>query len=302
MKTQAEEVIATIKHRCSLARAEKPAYRELYPFLEGLLVIQVQAKNTLQINPPELSPSLVATKWAEGFPLLRRWEFPLDLQAAAMVLAQIKAFIPESNHPFQKAHAALARVCDRPQEHQQAIWKSFLEHEWEPWEEWMDTEELDVSALLFLARSCLRPSLEGVAEDLLRKHPLPSSWLKGYCPICGSLPALLFLQGEGERMAYCSWCGTTWGLHRLQCPHCDNRYHESLGYFEVEGEPHYRVHYCRLCKKYFKLIDTRERLDFPYLPLEEWTTLHLDLLAQHDGWQMPASPSPAVYAEPPQEE
>ena len=45
------------------------------------------------------------------------------------------------------------------------------------------------------------------------------------------------------------------------------------------------------------MIDARERLDFPYLPLEEWTTLHLDLLAQKDGWKLPASPSPAVYTE-----
>jgi FdhE protein len=299
LKTQVDEAIATIKHQCRLAKTEKPAYGELYPFLEGLFVIQAQVKDSLNLNSPDLSPDLVKRKWAEGTPLLRRSEFPLDPQAAARVLAQVKEHIPTTNHPLRKAHAALSEVCDRHPEQEQAIWRSFLEHDWETWEEWIDTEDLDVASLLVLARSCLRPSLEWVAEDLLRRHPLPANWLQGYCPICGSLPALLFLQGEGERRAYCSWCGTTWGLHRLQCPCCDNRYHESLGYFQVEEEPHYRVHYCRLCKSYFKLIDTRERLDFPYLPLEEWTTLHLDLLARQEGWQLPASPSPAVYGTSP---
>jgi FdhE protein len=299
LKTQADEVIATIKRQCALARTEKPAYQELYPFLEGLFVIQAQAKNGLNLHSPELPPGLAERKWAEGAPLLLRWEFPLDLNAAAKVLGRLKDQIPTSNHPFRKAHAVLTQACDRHPEMEQTIWQSFLEHEWEPWEEWMDTEELDVASLLFLARNCLRPSLEWVAEDLLRRHPLPATWLKGFCPICGSLPSLLFLQGEGERKAYCSWCATTWGLHRLQCPCCDNRTHESLGYLLVEEEPHYRIHYCRLCKTYFKQIDTRERLDFPYLPLEEWTTLHLDLLAQQEGWQMPASPSPAVYRESP---
>jgi FdhE protein len=302
LKTQADDLIATIKQQCARAKSEKPAYGELYPFLEGLFVIQARVKDSLNLSSPDLLPDLVDMKWAEGSPLLRRWEFPLDLKAAAMVLAQVKDVIPESNHPFLNAHGVLSQALDRHPEQDQAIWRSFLEHEWEPWEEWLDTEELDVSTLLFLARSCLRPSLEWVAEDLLSKYPLPASWLKGYCPICGSLPALLFLRGEGERMAYCSWCGTTWGLHRLQCPTCDNRYHESLGYFDVEGESIYRVHYCRLCKSYFKLIDTRELLDFPYLPLEEWTTLHLDLLARQEGWQMPPSPSPAVYADSPGEE
>jgi len=302
LKTQADDVIATIKQQGARAKSEKPAYGELYPFLEGLFVIQAQVKDSLNLDSPDLLPDLVNMKWAEGSPLLRRWEFPLDLKAAAMVLARVKDVIPESNHPFLNAYAALSKALDRHPEQDEAIWRSFLEHELEPWEEWMDIQELDISILLFLARSCLRPSLEWVAEDLLTRYPLPASWLKGYCPICGSLPALLFLRGEGERMAYCSWCGTTWGLHRLQCPTCDNRYHESLGYFDVEGEPYYRVHYCRLCKSYFKLIDTRELLNFPYLPLEEWTTLHLDLLARQEGWQMPASPSPAIYAEPPGEE
>ena len=46
---------------------------------------------------------------------------------------------------------------------------------------------------------------------------------------------------------------------------------------------------------YFKLIDPREHLDRPYLPFEEWTTLHLDMLAQCEGWREAPSPSPQVY-------
>jgi hypothetical protein len=46
---------------------------------------------------------------------------------------------------------------------------------------------------------------------------------------------------------------------------------------------------------YFKLIDTRELLDPIYFPLEEWTTLHLDLVARKEGWEQPPSPSPVVY-------
>ena len=297
MNTEVKETFEKIKQSFALARTEKAAYEEFYPFLEALFLIQAALKSSLKLLPPELSSDLVRTKWAEGFPLLRRWEFPVDVEAAETILTQVKAHIPEANHAFRDSHAALRQALDRHADQKTAIWQSFLEHDWDPWEEWVMTEDIDISSLLFLARSCLRPSLDRVAEDILRRFPLPDTWLKGYCPICGSLPALLFLQVEGERKGYCSWCGTIWGMHRLQCPSCDNRLHESLGYFQVEGEAQYRVNYCRLCKSYFKMIDTRERLDFPYLPLEEWTTLHLDLLAQKDGWQQPASPSPAVYTE-----
>jgi FdhE protein len=297
LKTDSNETFEKIKRSFALAKADKPAYEEFYPFLEALFLIQAAVKSSLKLVPLELSSDLVQTKWAEGFPLLRRWEFPLDVEAAETILNQVRDHIPESNHAFGNAHTALRQALDRHSEQETEVWRSFLEHDWEPWEEWVHTEGIDMPSLLFLARSCIRPSLEWVAEDILKRFPLPDTWLKGYCPTCGSLPALLFLHGEGERKAYCSWCGTTWGLHRLQCPYCDNRLHESLGYFQLEAEPQYRVHYCRLCKSYFKMIDTRERLDFPYLPLEEWTTLHLDLLAQKDGWKLPASPSPAVYTE-----
>lgn len=227
--------------------------------------------------------------------MVSRTDFPVDADAAQAALNQLRERLPRTN---DKMNGALEVLCQSLAKHpgeRVAIWRSFLQHEWEPWEEWVETVNVDLASLLFIARSCLRPSLEYIAEDLLRRLPIPKEWLKGYCPVCGSLPALLFLLGEGERMGYCSWCGSQWGLHRLQCPSCDNRYHESLGYIYVEAEPHYRIQFCSLCKIYFKLIDTREMLAPPYFPLEEWTTLHLDLLAQREGWRQPLSLSAAVY-------
>lgn len=297
MKTEIDATIAKIKNAFALASTNKPAYSEIYPFLEALLVGQTRARSALKLLSVNFSEEVVHTKWAEGVPLLKRWDFPLDTPVAATLLAMVEEHLPASNEALRTAHAALKEGLARHPEQQTEFWQSFLHHDWEPWEEWVPMEGIDLASLLYLARSCLRPSLEWVAEDILRRFPLPDAWLKGYCPICGSLPSLLLLEGEGERRASCSWCGTRWGLHRLQCPFCDNRYHESLGYLFAEGEPHYRAHYCRLCKVYFKQIDIRERLDPPCLPLEDWTTLHLDLLAQQAGWQQPPSPSPAVYGE-----
>lgn len=297
MKADIDVTITQIRNAFALADTSKPAYREIYPFLEALLVGQLRAKSTLKLVPADLSREIVQARWAEGTPLLQRWDFPLDVQAAATLLGVVEKHLPLSNEALRTAHTALKEGLAKHSGQQPEFWRSFLHHEWEPWEEWVPTEGVDLASLLYLARSCLRPSLEWVAEDLLRRFPVPDSWLKGYCPICGSLPSLLLLEGEGERSASCSWCGTRWGLHRFQCPYCDNRYHESLGYLFAEGEPHYRAHYCRLCKVYFKQIDLRERLEPPCLPLEEWTTLHLDLLAQQAGWQQPPSPAPAVYGE-----
>jgi FdhE protein len=297
LKPDLDEALKNIKSTFALARKTKPAYEELYPFLETLFLLQATVKNSLELTSLEFSFDLVETKWDGGFSLLHRWDFPIDFQGADAVFSQIEDHIPSSNDELRKAWSALNQAFECLPTQKAELWQSFMQHDWEPWDEWVRTEGINMASLLFLARSCIRPSLEWSAEDLVRRFPIPESWSKGYCPICGSLPSLLFLSGDGERKAYCSWCGTVWGLHRLQCPYCENRYHESLGYLFVEAEPHYRAHYCRLCKHYFKQIDTRELLNFPNLPLEEWTTLHLDLLAQRAGWKQPPSPSPAVYGD-----
>jgi FdhE protein len=297
--TSANEIEA-IRRSFALARAGKPAYADLYSLLEPLFLLQADARKSLQLAPVELSVELVETKWKEGFPLLRRWDFPIDAAVAENLLARFKEHIPSGNSRMNAAHLKLSDALASFPDSKEDIWHSFLHHEGEPWQEWIAIDEADIASLLFLARNCLRPSIEWTADGLSRRFPLPKDWLRGYCPLCGSLPALLYLEGEGERKAHCSWCATHWELHRLQCPYCDNRHHESLGYLSIEAEPHYRAQYCRICKSYFKLIDTREMLDPPYYPLEEWTTLHLDLLARQAGWQQPPSPSPVVYGEEPQ--
>ncbi len=279
----------------ALARAEKPAYAYLYPFLEDLFLLRAASRNTLNIDPVRVDPQQVRTRWDAGFPLIRRWDFPVDAHAAGALLTMLGGSIPEANEQIKSAHSALSRSLAVYPGLKKAIWQSFLQHEMEPWEEWVDTGGVDVASLLFLARSCLRPAIERGAEELLSRFPVPDYWLKGYCPICGSLPSLLFLEGEGERKAYCSWCGTVWGLNRFQCCHCDNRLHDSLGYLYVEAEPQYRIQYCNRCNFYFKLIQAKEMAYPPYPALEEWTTLHLDLLAQRAGLKQAPSPSPVIY-------
>jgi FdhE protein len=285
-----------IRRAVALARAERPAYSHLYDFLEALLVAGAEIGGRLHIEIPSIDAGLAKSKWENGFPLLNRWDFPIDTVAAEDFLASIEKSLPGSNRQLANAYQSLKQSVTIHSERRREFWHSFLQHETGPREERLDIDsETDPASVLFLAMSAIRPSLELTARTLLQTHTVPPSWLSGYCPVCGSLPSLLYVYGEGGRKAFCSFCATRWDLHRLQCPYCENRHHESLGYIAIEQEPQNRIVYCDICRFYFKQIDLRELAYAPCLPLEEWITLHLDLLARKAGWRQPPSPAPAVY-------
>lgn len=284
-----------VRRAIQLAKKEKPAYRQILPFLEPLFLIQASVAESIEISRVAMSPEEATSKWSAGFPLILRMDFPLDVKAAHCVLVEIADHILEDNLSMRKAHQALSRALSREGANTAAVWQSFLRRAGDRLASREGISDTDLASWVFLGRSCIRPSIVWTARDLLSRFPVPNTWLRGYCPVCGSLPALIQSVGEGERSAACSWCGTNWKLYRLQCPSCENRDHEFLGYLYTDAEPLYRVQYCRLCKAYYKVIDTREMIEPPYFPLEEWTTLHLDLLAQQEGWIQPPSISETVY-------
>ncbi|MEJ5348914.1 MAG: formate dehydrogenase accessory protein FdhE [Desulfosoma sp.] len=285
----------TMRKAVNLARSTKPAYHELYDFLESVFASQLKVKPRCKVSLKPIKLQTIHAQWHAGRPLIRRWEFPLDIEAAEEVLDGITQAVPADNRELSGACAALSQALTRNPSAKDAIWESFLHHEWNPWEEWVETFGVDLPSLLYVARSCLRPSLEKTAEELLKTVSPDDLWQEGYCPVCGSLPSLITLEGEGFRRGHCSWCGTPWRLARFQCPVCNNRRHESLGYLYSDEEPGYRIDYCNQCRHYFKTIDARERLWPLWILLEEWTTLHLDLVAQRARWKTPPSPAPAVY-------
>jgi len=141
--------------------------------------------------------------------------------------------------------------------------------------------------LAFIVRNSIRPIFEAYANEL-KKYIDQGKWLKGYCPMCGSEPYIAKLKNEGGaegvRFLVCSACNFEWRFNRLKCPFCENGDHKKLRYFYTEKEGRaYRVDVCEKCKRYIKTVDTNE-VDEAILPLEDIGTLHLDLLAQDEGY------------------
>ena len=114
-----------------------------------------------------------------------------------------------------------------------------------------------------------------------------AGWNHGYCPTCGSWPALAEVVG-GHRTLRCSFCATGWERTRYACVYCD----ECAGPFVTaapnEDRKDRRVEICSNCGCYLKTVDQPELSPFPLLAIADLDTMDLDLAAMQHGYRRPA--------------
>ncbi len=149
--------------------------------------------------------------------------------------------------------------------------------------EWVESGDLEdappaAGLLRLLAWSAIRrtmaPVLTSYAE--MRKD---EEWLRAYCPVCGSLPALAHVHHDQPRALACGCCLANWQYQRIGCPFCENEDQNQLSVLTIEQEPLFRLDACGACHGYLKTyIGERDT----QLYLSDWSTLHLDLLAREN--------------------
>lgn len=150
-------------------------------------------------------------------------------------------------------------------------------------------------ACLHLAATLtLRPVLRTVGREVEAAAGL-GTWGKGYCPVCGALPALAILRRSGEDGAYlkshggqrwlhCSRCASSWRFKRHACPHCGNEEHDSLEYFQAQGGANERADLCRECGRYLVTYDASGALEEPTPDMAALGLLPMDIVMQRDGY------------------
>ena len=75
----------------------------------------------------------------------------------------------------------------------------------------------------------------------------------------------------------CGGCRTLWHWRRVGCPYCGNVDLEKIHILEFDGKQTIRLDVCNECGAYLK---TYGEDDEENIYLRDWTTLHLDLLAE----------------------
>ncbi|MFH1060046.1 MAG: formate dehydrogenase accessory protein FdhE [Pseudomonadota bacterium] len=243
-------------------------------------------------HPPRTDPA----RRAQGLPLAACADFlaGTDLEgylkrAAALILPAIGAGFPPLAADAQALGRALGRALADPAAPAdpllaaRPLLEAVLHGDQKALQASAGRAGVDPAGLQFCLLQMAKPLLEKRAAalaPLLGEQP----WLHGACPICGSLPEMAYLQGEGgQRWLRCSLCAHHWRFARTQCPVCGNEDQEWMEFFFVEGRERERVDCCRACGKYVVTLDARDLDQPPRWEVAALGLVHLDVLAQEKG-------------------
>jgi len=279
-----KKTLKKLRERIQQIKKKRPGYGEILDFYQEVREAQDQVKASLKINPVRLRKEWKELLTKGGFSLIQKEDFPVDVEGSVELFQSICRIGKDANpHMAEQVRKIEQAIENRRIDLRKLLKKGVKEKKIE---EVAAESGLDKKVFSFLLLGSTKPSIEAAREQL-GNHINPETWLKGYCPVCGSLPFLSLLREEvGKRYLLCSYCGFQWRIERLICPFCNSKEQQSLQYLYAKGEEAYRIDLCEKCHQYIKTIDLRN-LEESDPSLEDLATLHLDLLAAQKGYKRP---------------
>lgn len=281
-----------IKKVATLLKNTRPAYEELIIFYEKIFIAQEESKQHLNIDQIRIEHDKLKLKLDNAMPLVSPSEFIIDLNQAEVLLKKICSCAKESAPKLKDAASSIilsiknSQQTDEKHFNLQKVFKALIQQDQETLDSAANAIGVTREALTFFAFTAIVPAIQKGAAQLADVYlKSENSWMHGYCPVCGSLPQMAFLNQDGEKYLLCSFCLDDWKTSRTGCALCQNRDKDKQHYFYNEEEKEYRVDLCDSCGKYIKLVDTRELARNFYPQLEAISTLHLDMQATEQGYK-----------------
>lgn len=291
-----------------------PEIEEVIVFYREIVKNQLKVKKNIQLPPINLIEEKTKGKFQKGFPLLELSLIPDSLEAYEALAGDLVNLLKRRG-PSVTAEMEKIRKNVMSDAHIFiSLAQNYLLHNWTPIHDLAQDHCLDIALLFFFIKSSVKPFAESLAEEITTNCNLPP-WSEASCPICGSLPSLAYLrpaksegrvknpchssnngsQGDSrgknpqqplKRFLVCSLCNYYWPFPRLKCPFCQTERQDALHYFCINSdEKGIRVDVCNDCKGYIKTIGYEyEPLTEEVLFLEDLNTIHLDLMAEKEGY------------------
>jgi FdhE protein len=122
-------------------------------------------------------------------------------------------------------------------------------------------------------------------DDALRSAL--EAWDHGYCPACGSWPALAEV-ASSHRVLRCSFCAFAWELPTYSCIYCREDGEPFVTAAPDQEHTSRRLEVCGSCGGYLKTVDVAALSPFPLLAISDLETMELDAAAMEHGYARPA--------------
>jgi FdhE protein len=261
-----------------------------HPYLQSVADFQMQVEAAASVVP---IPDFAFQHWdaylsefLNGVPLLHSSGAAIDLEPAEEIITRLIHELASSalHNPPAKQIAALAVELESEQNRPYHV-VGWLIHD-------QELPSNHPGLLRYLGWTALRRFLRPVVK-VFGEWRDEECWHRRYCPTCGSLPAMAQLVGMDSgriRLLSCGCCGTRWRYRRIGCTFCENENDHRLPVLTIEGENGLRIDCCDLCGGYLKAYEGRGYESFL---LEDWASLHLDIIARDRGLKRLAS---SLYA------
>lgn len=264
-------------------RARQPELAEAVDMHLELLEVQRRLLTRIPLPSFDVGAAVVSRHQADGRPLLRFEDIPLELTDLRLVFRQttdvMRRFGAIEEGACQRVQAMgrdetlLARV---------AAWYAARDTVDEP----VGSEEgqaVDGAVLDQVFTLAMRPFLSRCAEVLQASAGL-SAWTHAHCPLCAGQPDFAVVTPAAERHLICGRCALQWKFDSLACPYCRNADRSRITSFAT-SDGQYRVYACDVCTRYLKVYDAR-RATRPVMPVvDSVATLPLDAAAMQRGYR-----------------
>ncbi len=263
----------------------KPDYAIILDLYKKIYIAQEESKKSIHLGDFIISDEILAVKLKEQFPLVNLSQFEIDNNASIKLFKKLLSILLEAGDELSESIKKIITITENNQMDINNLFSEFLNENEDYFDNIENNSNIDKAVLGFIIYNSLKPSLSMFSDKISEQLNKEQKWDKGYCPICGSMPELSVFEENGKRFLICGFCTHKWDSKRIYCPFCENTDHETLQYFDIEGEEEYRVDTCDKCKKYIKTVDIKKTSRVVYLPLENQSTPYIDLKFSEMGYK-----------------
>lgn len=288
-----------VEPRCAAERrwheliSERPELEPAIALQRELMTLVLEAQERLEAGRlPRLSlpPRYLVAKLTRGVPILKGEPIPLPGALLAPLLPRLCDVLAQGGAGDVARHIRDAVQSGRLEAG--ALLTAVIARNQQGVR--LTSAQIGVASDLvwLVGELAVSPYVQLLKQLVIKSEPVEQqlgAWTKGFCPVCGSWPALAELYGGGRALR-CSFCAFAWRPTDYACAYCGEQEH--FGPAAPDPERANRlIELCAACGGYLKALILDAPLEYPLVTIEDLVTIDLDQAAMERGFIRPPLPS-----------